>query len=361
MAPPKSASSTPALGSRQAAAQPSPKLKKHQRAATANGLIATSAAGDDAGPAPGSIDTDVPVEEHFILRLPPRLSKQLQPGIKARNVPSDFALSFIDGRRGVCRIGKESFQTHLVDLPCVIESLKTIDNKQFYKIADVSQMLLVQDSGSDAAHRAAGKDGNWPHGLSQVLHNVRARRFRKRMNKKTIEDVEAEVERLLLADLAAEETRWELHERREAEESLFDEDDFMQSEAGETAGGDTDDFDALLDAELAEPDGGPEDSDDSDSDEDEDEDEDEGAEEELDKEGDGTESGQLKTARHLLSREINELNRKVEERTKLAEAQVNPIMKRRFNEIVAKLTAEMEIKQSQLDVLDSEIVGDADV
>lgn len=33
----------------------------------------------------------------------------------------------------------------VVDLPTIIESLKTIDNKSFYKTADICQMLLVKE------------------------------------------------------------------------------------------------------------------------------------------------------------------------------------------------------------------------
>jgi transcription initiation factor TFIID subunit 7 len=51
----------------------------------------------------------------------------------------------------------------------------------------------------------------WPHGISEPMHNVRTNRFRKRMSKKTIEDVEAEVERLLLADVESEDVRWGKH------------------------------------------------------------------------------------------------------------------------------------------------------
>ena len=32
-----------------------------------------------------------------------------------------------------------------MDLPCIIESLKTTDNKTFYKTADVSQMLICSN------------------------------------------------------------------------------------------------------------------------------------------------------------------------------------------------------------------------
>lgn len=33
------------------------------------------------------------------------------------------------------------FNFQVVDLPCVVESLKTIDKKSFYKTADICQMV----------------------------------------------------------------------------------------------------------------------------------------------------------------------------------------------------------------------------
>lgn len=37
------------------------------------------------------------------------------------------------------------FVLQLVDLPCIIETLKTTDNKTFYKTADISQMLICSN------------------------------------------------------------------------------------------------------------------------------------------------------------------------------------------------------------------------
>jgi len=37
----------------------------------------------------------------------------------------------------------EDYTAKLVDLPCIIESQKTLDRKQFYKIADISQVIII--------------------------------------------------------------------------------------------------------------------------------------------------------------------------------------------------------------------------
>lgn len=52
-------------------------------------------------------------------------------------------LSFLfvaDGRHGIVRVDRVPLACKLVDLPCMIESLKTVDKKTFYKTADVCQV-----------------------------------------------------------------------------------------------------------------------------------------------------------------------------------------------------------------------------
>eukprot|EP00842_Homolaphlyctis_polyrhiza_P001240 jgi/Hompol1/2116/HPOL_002832-RA len=146
--------------------------------------------------------TEAPIEEHLILRLPPALANRLRDPIQKRALPSDLSLVFHDARKGTLTLNKTQYPAHLVDLPCIIESLKTIDNKQFYKIADIAQMIIV-----DPVVKIP-KDGLWPDGISPPMWNVRKRRFRKRISKKTIEDIEQEVERLLVADAEAIDVRY---------------------------------------------------------------------------------------------------------------------------------------------------------
>ncbi|KAG8144525.1 putative Transcription initiation factor TFIID subunit 7-like protein [Naja naja] len=78
----------------------------------------------------------------------------------------------------------------LVDLPCTMESLKTIDKKTFYKTADICQMLVCTVDGelyppleepavsTDArANKKKDKDREkkfiWNHGITLPLKNVR--------------------------------------------------------------------------------------------------------------------------------------------------------------------------------------------
>ncbi|CAO2623109.1 Transcription initiation factor TFIID subunit 7-like, partial [Lemmus lemmus] len=148
-----------------------------------------------------------------------------------------------DGRHAVVQVEDVSLPAKLVNLPCVIGSLKTVDRKTFYKTADISQMLVCsahddpQSSPEEpvtSAHTTVTGRGrrkrqrkryNWKHGISPPLKNVRKNRFRK--IKKKIPDVkqmdevnlnedtkspnvDKEVKRLLCSDAEAISVRWEV-------------------------------------------------------------------------------------------------------------------------------------------------------
>lgn len=52
----------------------------------------------------------------------------------------------IDSRRAMFHIGKNLYSAKLVDLPCIVESQKTLDNKQMFKVADICQVTSVLTS-----------------------------------------------------------------------------------------------------------------------------------------------------------------------------------------------------------------------
>lgn len=66
------------------------------------------------------------------------LVKELSPTCPPN---SHLSLLFVaDGRHGIVRVDRVPLACKLVDLPCMIESLKTVDKKTFYKTADVCQV-----------------------------------------------------------------------------------------------------------------------------------------------------------------------------------------------------------------------------
>ncbi len=48
----------------------------------------------------------------------------------------------IDSRRAAFRINGVTYSSKLVDLPCIVESQKTNDNRHLFKVADISQVSL---------------------------------------------------------------------------------------------------------------------------------------------------------------------------------------------------------------------------
>lgn len=104
-----------------------------------------------------SDDEDLAFEEQFILRMPPGEDcEKLRKAIASREVGNDIWFKFkgswssllpflvlspiTDSRRAVFHIGNNLYSAKLVDLPCVIESQKTLDGKQMFKVADICQV-----------------------------------------------------------------------------------------------------------------------------------------------------------------------------------------------------------------------------
>lgn len=105
--------------------------------------------------------------------------------------------------------GGQRLPARLVDLPTITESMMTFDNQRFVKVADISQMLVVEDptlssstgvpfnrptgdtAEEDMARRHAitqrkRSDYQWPDGLTMPLRNCRKQRFRKRVDRHVI-------------------------------------------------------------------------------------------------------------------------------------------------------------------------------
>lgn len=128
-------------------------------------------------------------------------------------------------RTGEVRLDHMLFHAKVVDFPTIIESLKTIDNKTFYKTADICQMLICKEddeqttTDEEMTSKSKKKDPNrvdkkylYPHGLTPPMKNVRKRRFRKTLKKKYVEapEIEKEVKRLLRSDNEAVNVKWEV-------------------------------------------------------------------------------------------------------------------------------------------------------
>ncbi|KAL4874046.1 TAFII55 protein conserved region-domain-containing protein [Aspergillus spectabilis] len=163
-------------------------------------------------------EIDPAIEEQFILRmLPGEDCEHLRRAIAERRFDrSEFCFKPLtrEGRRSVLKIRDKQYAAVLVDLPCIIEGMKSWDRRGWYKSADICQMLLVL--GPVAAESEAldyplpaelqtsdDKTLQYPHGLAPPLRWVRKRRFRDRISTRTIEQVEKAVEDLIAQDDAA--------------------------------------------------------------------------------------------------------------------------------------------------------------
>ena len=244
-------------------------------------------------------DETAPIEEHLILRLSPNspMLSALKEQFKQNQTP-DLKIKFKSDRACTITSGQFHHTATLVDLPCIIESSKTLDSKLFHKTGDICQMILV-DEKNDL------KDYVYPHGITPPMKFVRKRRFRKRISKRAIEDVEREIERLLKADLEAHDVKYEVHEQTEPEEVEEVVEEFDEEFIDEPA--DVEEATAeIVDADSTS----------------EEEDSDENEEEEIIEQEDP-----LKLQMALVLDEVNDLEAKIHEKEEQVSTYANPIMK----------------------------------
>ncbi|XP_003741840.1 transcription initiation factor TFIID subunit 7 [Galendromus occidentalis] len=165
------------------------------------------------------------LESQFVLRVPPEVAGDLREAVRQgnSNLKDRLAIKLeSDNRVGSVRFDSWLLPARVYDLPCVIESHKTLDRKTFYKTADISQIMICYEPGQepkseDEAPLRKRKDALtkkylYPHGITPPLKNVRKRRFRKTLQKKIIDfpEIEKEVKRLFREDNEAESVRYEV-------------------------------------------------------------------------------------------------------------------------------------------------------
>jgi transcription initiation factor TFIID subunit 7 len=215
-------------------------------------------------------EEDPAIEEEFVLRMAPgddcdylreMINKKLIGTAKSQGGPDIHMKFFLDGRRAAIMIRKNVYAATLVDLPTVIEGMKSWDKRNWLKSADICQMLWVfapikkEEEAKTIPLPAAvdEKTHQFPHGLTPPMQYARRNRFRHRLHKTQIEEVEDEVNRLLAADLDASETYAtfidpDVEDRRASQalspgssggdydmgEQLYSEDEDAEGEADET-------------------------------------------------------------------------------------------------------------------------------
>lgn len=173
-------------------------------------------------------EEDPAIEEEFILRMAPGPDcDYLRQAVQERRFGprseggADVRMRFLDsdGRRSVVTIQGRHYAASMVDLPCVVEAMKSWDRRGWWKTADICQMLLVLgrvEKEEDANHYPLPtrdldeKTWQYAHGLTPPMHWVRRCRFRKRASKPAIEEVEDKVEEHLRKDEECEESHYQM-------------------------------------------------------------------------------------------------------------------------------------------------------
>jgi len=156
-------------------------------------------------------EDQVDPEQQFILRLPEDVAEKLDGDLSTLTSScSKLAISIgNDYRNCEVKYDGETIKAKLHDLPCIVESLKTTDGKNYYKTADICQIMVAERDSAEKYNNRKSKRASkvhlYPHGLTPPLKNVRRSRFRKILKKKYIEspDVENAVKELLKSDLYA--------------------------------------------------------------------------------------------------------------------------------------------------------------
>ncbi|KAJ9615239.1 hypothetical protein H2200_001313 [Cladophialophora chaetospira] len=210
-------------------------------------------------------ERDPVIHEGFILRMQPGedaeyLRKSIEDGKAGEILTKGGAainLRMLDtlGRRGILHIKDHKYATSLVDLPCIVEGMKSWDKKGWIKSIDICQMLLVLGRCKDEEEArnyplpedVDSKTFQYAHGITAPMKWVRKRRFArtKRARVDDIESVERRVHALLEADKSALSTRFQLldHDPREQERDYTDDmEDEEEYDEDEDAEGELDDY-----------------------------------------------------------------------------------------------------------------------
>ncbi|KAJ1820238.1 hypothetical protein LPJ56_002248 [Coemansia sp. RSA 2599] len=209
---------------------------------------------------------------------------------------------------------------------------------------------------------ARGLDVIGMDGLAPSLENVRKERFRRRIPMAKVDGIEREVLRLLEDDAQAMAVKFEVLEDQGEEGvgrgatpgidilSPVTLDDFstplvVDDDAASSVANEDLEFDENLAAELEQ---GLEELEEEVEDDDEDDDEDEESEDE-DEDDEDQPSSERAMQIKLLGEEVAELDRTIRKKKADLDSAPNPIIRRRFEDIIQRLQQEMDAKKEQLE------------
>lgn len=134
-------------------------------------------------------------ETQFVLRLPDKLAKELRalmnkrkadPALDAKEKAQPcFQIKAHDKDKLIFRMGGNDYAAALLDLPCVVETHKTVNKETFYKSGDIGQMLKVDDNPIPSSAESYLKL-DWSKvyvpldsGLSAPTHKIKQRMWKR--------------------------------------------------------------------------------------------------------------------------------------------------------------------------------------
>ena len=163
-------------------------------------------------------ELDPCIIEGFILRMQPGPDcDYIQQAISNGSlglVGTDIRIRVFDtsGRRSMLIVKGTKYAAAMVDLPCIIEGMKTWNSKDFIKSMDICQMMLVLGRCQNEAEARdyplppeIDHNYQYAHGITPPMQYVRKRRFgrTRRARVDEIEKRERKLAELLRADDAA--------------------------------------------------------------------------------------------------------------------------------------------------------------
>ncbi|KAH9879030.1 hypothetical protein J1614_002465 [Plenodomus biglobosus] len=223
-------------------------------------------------------EADPAIESQFVLRMQPGpdcdlLRKAIEEKTIGKSVSAGgpgvyFRFFDREGRRALIQIQNRQYAATMVELPAVIESLKSWNKKDWVKTADICQMLLVlgrvqSEEEAKKYPRPAYVDPDshrFPHGLTPPMQWARKLRFRPRKSYLDVERAEAQMNRLLAEDEKAASTKYELidsgdeTDNSSSEEELDDDEDMADGAQLEDEGMDAAEIEQMLHAGFMEDD-----------------------------------------------------------------------------------------------------------
>jgi transcription initiation factor TFIID subunit 7 len=134
------------------------------------------------------------MEKQFILRL----HESIRHIVDLREATLDIT----SGKSVVLRHRSKEYPGIVVRLPCIVESQKTMDGKQYYKVADISTLVVVYPHSDFDFDRE--RELLETSGLTAPMKFVKCRRFRKKPSlTEYVEGIEKKISELLARDMQA--------------------------------------------------------------------------------------------------------------------------------------------------------------